>query len=133
MGREGEPGVTRIARADYKPERAADGAVYHVTVGDRLFMVVVGFAKTLVFQRHKRPDIFVMCREIGHEFDPELAVTGYLLGPSKICMDPVVDLQSRLDGREKAYWRLHNENQRLRNALRVPEKRGRKKGGSRNS
>lgn len=131
MGREGEPGVTRIGRADYKPERAPDGAVYHVTVGDRLFMVIVAFQKTIVFQRHKRPDIFVMCRESNEALEPELAVTGYVLGPQRVCLDPVVDLQIRVDAREKAYWRLHNENQRLRNALRVPvkEKRGRKKSG----
>lgn len=119
--------MTRIGRVDYKPERAPTGAVHQVTVGDRLFLVVTGFGKTIVFQLHKRPDIFVQCREVNFEMDPELAVTGYVLQTQKICLDPIVDLQRRLDAREKAYWALHAENQRLRNALK-PRKRGGNRG-----
>lgn len=126
--------MTRIERVDYKPERAPDGAVYRVTVGDRLFIVTVGFGKTIVFQRYKKPDVFVMCREVDYEIDPELAVTGYVLGSHGVTFDPVVDLQRRLDAREKAYWQLNAENQRLRNALR-PVKREKRGGnhGRRNS
>jgi len=132
MGREGSsiPGVTVIKRQDYKATRSPSGGVFTVPVGAREFLVVCAFGVTTVFERLTRPSAYVMRREIPNEMDPEMAVTGYVLS-SYTHPDPLTDLQERLDARERAYWKIHNENQRLRETMRSMGKRGKR--GSRDS
>jgi hypothetical protein len=119
-----------VKSGSYLVRRSADGGTYTVEAGERSFLVVVAFGRTLVFQRISRPDGYVTRREILHEMDPELAVTGYVLS-FDTTHDPVLKLKTELDRQQKSYWSLHKELTRVRAELERSKKRG--KHGRRNS
>lgn len=139
MGREGRTshsnatGITTLRtlkKGEYGTYQSLAGATYKVDTGSRQFLVVVAFSRTLVFERIKRPDVYVMRREIDREMDPADAVTGYTLGNAPE-LDPLTDLQQRLARAERAYWTAENELRRMRDALQRGAERGAR--GRRNS
>lgn len=81
--------------------------------------------KTLVFERHSRPDCWVMRREIEGEMLPERAVVGHLL-KTDIDLDPLTAVKQRLENFEKAYFKTLNENQELKEKIRALQIKSRK-------
>lgn len=126
----GPPASQAVKSGSYPVRQSVGGGTYSVQVGDRLFLVIVAFGRTLVFQRISRPEGYVTRREILHEMDPEMAVTGYVLS-SAASYDPVVKLQSELERLQKSFWTQQKELARVRGDLERAKKRG--KHGRRNS
>jgi hypothetical protein len=99
-----------------------------VLTGRSQFLVVSGHFsrwKTLVFERHSRPDCWVMRREIEGEMLPERAVIGHLM-KTGVDLDPMTAVKQRLENFEKAYFKTLNENHDLKEKLRVLQIKSRK-------
>ena len=114
----------------YRTEQAVEAHATMVDAGNgRRFLVVrfraTGF-KTIVLQHSENPDAWLSRRELDVDMDPELAVTGLLLGPQQI-PHPIEILNERIEALRKQNWDLHN---RLHRAT-APAKRPGKKRGKR--
>ena len=102
-----------VQGSEYPVRQSLAGATYTVQDGRRSFLVVVAFSRTIVFERIKRPDTYVMRREILYEVEPLTAVTGVLLSTVRD-FDPLEELQERYDRLERSYWESRRELARIR-------------------
>lgn len=112
---------------EYPVRQSLAGATYTVQDGRRTFLVVVAFSRTIVFERIKRPDTYVMRREILYEVEPMAAVTGVVLSTIRD-FDPLEELQKRYDRLERSYWESRRELSRMIVRPGVRGKRGKHAG-----
>jgi len=115
----------------YGIERAAEAHAALVDAGNGRKFLVVSFLssgwKTLVFQHSKDPDSWLSRREISGNMDPDLAVTGFLLGAQQL-PHPIEILKADLERLRRSNWDLHN---RLQRANLLQKIDGKKKRGTR--
>jgi hypothetical protein len=107
--------------APYEISESSASRITFVTTERSEFLVIAAkFSrwKTLLFERHSRPDCWIMRREIDGEMVPERAVVGHLLKTHED-LDPISSLKRRLENFEKAFFRTLNENQDLKEKIRT--------------
>lgn len=116
---------------EYKVRKVEGAEISIVETHRGLFMAVTGSSEdlgTILFQKHRTyTNFWVYRRSLVGRVDPEAAVTGHILSTwSEV--DVLSELEKRLDGREKAYWKLLNENMKLKAQPKRKQKRKSKRG-----